>query len=101
MTREQFVEEINGLKAGTTFNVSSSDIGNVTFYLRGCSITANLEEGANGEVTIFKPHTDMEVTIDFDIVDEITKQDNTYTLSFVNGLSDVDIEVIQRSNGEI
>lgn len=95
MTREQFVEEINGLKEGTTFNVSSSDICSVTFYMQGCSITANLEEGVSGEVTIFKPHTDMEVTIDFDIVDEITKQDNIYTLSFVNGLSDVDIKVIQ------
>lgn len=94
ITREQFVQEINELSAKETrFNVSSSDIGNVTFYLRGCLISANLEEGVNGEITMFKP--DMEVTLDFDIVDEITKQDKTYTLSFVNGLSDVDIAIVQ------
>ena len=95
LTREQFVEEIKELKSGTTFNVSSSDIGNVTFYLRGCLIEAKLEEGVEGEITFFKPHTDMEVDIDLEIVDEITKENGTYTLSFNNGLSDVDIEVIQ------
>ena len=95
MTREQFIEEIKGLKEGTTFNVSSSDIGNVNLYLQGCVIKANAEEGINGEITIYKPYANMEVTLDFNIVDKITKQDNTYTLSFSNGLSDVDIEVVQ------
>ena len=96
LTREQFIEEITELSAkGRHFNVSSSDIGNVNLYLQGCVIKANAEEGINGEVTIYKPYANMEVTIDFSIVDEITKQDNTYTLSFINGLSDVDIEVVQ------
>ena len=96
MTREQFIEEIIELSTkGRHFNVSSSDIGNVTLYMQGCVIKANPEEGVNGEITIYKPYVNMEVTIDFDIVDEITKQDNIYTLSFCNGLSDVDIEVIQ------
>ena len=95
MTREQFIEEIKQLKEGITVNVSSSDIGNVTFYLRGCVIKASEEDGVGGEITIYKPYSDMEVSIDFDIVDEITKQDNIYTLSFRNGLSDVDIEVVQ------
>lgn len=95
LTREQFIEEIKELSSKeTTFNVSSSDIGNVAFYLSGCLIEAKLEEGVDGEITFFKPHTDMEVDIYFSIVDEITKQDNIYTLSFINGLSDVDIEVI-------
>ncbi|MBQ2882507.1 MAG: hypothetical protein IJE43_01860 [Alphaproteobacteria bacterium] len=95
MTRGQFIEEIKQLKEGITVNVSSSDIGNVTLYLRGCVIKASSEDGVDGEITIYKPNTDMEVSIDFDIVDEITKQDNIYTLSFRNGLSDVDIEVVQ------
>ena len=68
MTKEQFIKEINGLREGTTFNISSSDIGNVTLYLRGCLIKASLEDGVDGELTIFKPYTDMEITIDFDIV---------------------------------
>ena len=94
MTKEQFIKEIKELNEGTTFNISSSDIGNVTLYLCGCLIKASLEDGVDGELTIFKPYTDMEVSIDFDIVDYITKQDNIYTLSFRNGLTDVDIEVV-------
>ena len=94
MTKEQFINEIKELNEGTTFNISSSDIGNVTLYLRGCLIKASLEDGVDGELTIFKTYTDMEVSIDFDIVDYITKQDNIYTLSFRNGLTDVDIEVV-------
>ena len=96
LTKEQLIEEIRELSAkARVFNVSSSDIGNVNLYLQGCTLKVNAEDGVDGEITIFKPHANMEVTIDFDIVDEITKQDNTYTLSFVNGLSNVDIEVIQ------
>lgn len=96
MTREQFVEEITQLSAKeTTFNVSSSDSGNVNLYLRECVIKASADEGIKGEVIIYKPYANMEVTIDFAIVNEITMQDNIYTLSFKNGLSDVDIEIIQ------
>ena len=96
LTREQFVEEIKKLSVKeTTFNVSSSDIGNVNLYLRGCVINVNAEEGIEGEITIFKPHTEMEVTLDFNTVNEITKQGNIYTLSFVIGIADIDIEVIQ------
>lgn len=96
ITREQFIKEITELsEKETSFNVSSSDIGNVNLYLKGCVIKANAEDGVNGEITMFKPHTNMEVTIDFEIVDEITKQDRTYTLSFSNELSDVDIEIVQ------
>ena len=95
LTREQFIKEITELSAETKFNVSSSDTGNVNLYLRGCSIIASSENGVNGEIIMYKPYADMEVSIDFDIVEEITKEGNIYTLSFVNGLSDVDIEVIQ------
>lgn len=96
LTREQFINEIMDLAAKETkYNVSSSDIGNVNLYLRECVITANAEEGVLGELTIFKPYTDMEVTLDFNIVDEITKQGNVYTLSFSSEMSDVDIEVVQ------
>lgn len=96
LTRGQFIEEITQLSAKeTTFNVSSSDSGNVNLYLRECVIKASADEGINGEIIMYKSNADMEVTIDFAIVEEITKQDNTYTLSFTNGLADVDIEVIQ------
>lgn len=96
MTKEHFIKEINELSAkGTKFNVSSSDTGNVNLFLQGCSIKANAEEGIDGECVIYKPQTDMEVTIDFNIVDMITKQNNTYTFSFRNGLVDVDIAIVQ------
>lgn len=96
LTREQFIKEITELSAkAKVFNVSSSDTGNVNLYMQGCMIKAIAEDGIDGEIVIYKPYANMEVTIDFSIVEEITKQDNTYTLSFVNGLSDVDIEIIQ------
>lgn len=96
LTREQFIEEIKALSAkASVFDVSSSDTGNVNLYMQGCMIKASEEDGINGEIIIYKPQVTMEVTIDFSIVEEITKQGNTYTLSFVNGLSDVDIEVSQ------
>lgn len=81
MTKEQFVKEIEQLSAKTkVFNVSSSDIGNVNLYLQGCTINVNAENGIDGEITIFKPYANMEVTFDFSIVDEISKQDNIFTL---------------------
>lgn len=96
LTREQFIEEIKALSAkASVFDVSSSDTGNVNLYMQGCMIKASEEDGINGEIIIYKPQVTMEVTIDFDIIEEITKQDNIYTLSFSNGLSDVNIEVIQ------
>lgn len=96
LTREQFIEGITELSAnGTIFNVSSSDTGNVNLYLQGCVVKASANDGISGEVTMYKPYAHMEVTIDFAIVDKITKEGNTYTLSFVNGLSDVDIDVVQ------
>lgn len=95
LSREQFIKEINELSAKETrFNVSSSDTGSLNLYLQECVIKASEKEGIDGECLIYKPQADMEVTIDFDIVNEITKQGNTYTLSFNNGLADVDIEVI-------
>ena len=96
LSREQFIKEITELSAKkATFNILSSDIGNMTLYMKECLITAKAEDGINGEIAIYKPYTDIEVTVDFDIVDAITKQDKTYTLSFSNGLSDVDIEIVQ------
>lgn len=95
LTREQFIEEITELSAkAKVFNISSSDTGNVNLYMQGCMIRASADDGIDGEIIFYKPYANMEVTIDFNIVEEITKQDNTYTLSFVNGLSDVDIDVV-------
>lgn len=96
ITREQFVKEINELSAKETrFNVSSSDTGSLNLYLQECVIKASEKEGIDGECLIYKPQADMEVTIDFNIVDMITKQNNTYTFSFRNGLADVDIAIVQ------
>lgn len=92
--KEQFVKEISSFGENTTFNIESGDSGTVYFALYECKVNVSLEDGIEGEITFFKPHANVEVRFDFDIVDEIFKRDNTYTLSFNNGLSDVDIEVI-------
>lgn len=93
MKKEQFVKEISSFGESTTFNIESEDSGTVFLTLDGCKAIASLEDGIDGEITFFK--LDVEVRFDFDIIAEITKQDNTYTLSFKNGLSNVSIEVIQ------
>lgn len=93
--KEQFAKEISSLGENATFDVESADSGTVYFALFGCKANVSLEDGIDGEITFFKPDTNMEVRFDFDIIDKITKQDNTYTLSFNNDLSDIDIEIVQ------
>lgn len=94
MTREQFVEELTTLGENkNNFNVESEDSGSVYLSLYGCKVETTLEEGVCGEITIFKPHAEMEVRLDFDIVDSITKEeDGSYRLEMDNGLSDIVIK---------
>lgn len=94
LTREQFVKEITTMSESRVFNVQSDDSGSVYLALYGCKVGASLEEGIEGEITIFKPYAEMDVTIDLAIVDTITKEDNNYRLEFNNGMSDVVISVV-------
>ena len=97
LTREQFAEKINSLNAkGTTFNVESTDTGSVYLFLNGCNISVKLEEVVCGEIVIFKPHTEMEVTIDFDLVNWIDEnEDGAIRLELNSGLADVVISPIE------
>ncbi len=91
MTREQFVKELEELgEDKNKFNVESEDSGSIHFSLYNCKITTVLEEGLCGELTIFKAYTEMDVTIDFDFIETITKEDDgVYRLEMANGLSDI------------
>ena len=93
ITREQFVKELTALGEGKTFNVQSEDSGSMNLSLYGCKATFALEEGIEGEITMFKPYSNMDVTLDFAIIDTITKEDKDYRLEFNNGMSDVVISV--------
>ena len=54
-----------------------------------------MENGICGEVTVFKPLTEMEITLDFDTVDTITKEeDGVFHLGLV-GMSDIVIRAVQ------
>lgn len=94
LTREQFVKEITTMSESKVFNVQSDDSGSVYLALYDCKVGTSLEEGINGEITIFKPYATIDVTIDFAIVDTITKEDNDYRLEFNNGMSDVVISIV-------
>lgn len=96
MTREQFVKEIEEINAkGGTYTVESVDSGSVALSMYRCAITANLEDGIEGEITIFKPNTLMEASLDFYIVDTITKErDGVYNIEFNNGMADVIIREV-------
>ena len=94
MTREQFAKELAALGESRVFNVQSDDSGSVHFALYGCKVETSLEEGIEGEITMFKPYSSMDVTVDFAIIDTITKEDKDYRLEFNNGMSDVVISVV-------
>ena len=97
LTREQFAEKINSLnEKGATFNVESVDTGSVYLSLYSCNITVTVEGGICGEITMFKPHTEMEVSIDFDLVGWIEEdEDGAIHLELNNGLSDVVIRPVE------
>ncbi len=77
LTREQFTEELAALEEDKNqFNVESEDSGSIYLSLYGCKIETTLEDGICGEVVMFKPYTEMEVRLDFDIIDAITREDD-------------------------
>lgn len=94
LTREQFMKEIAELnERETTFNVESADTGSIYMSFYGCNIDVRLEDGIEGEIIMFKPYTQMEATIDFDIVDVITKGDDLFLIEMSRGLPDIVISV--------
>lgn len=93
LTKEDFAAEITALAANEhTFNIESVDSGSVFFSLFGCRVDFDFDLG-DGEIVIYKPYTDMEIRLSFEIIDEIIKEeDGSYYISFDCGLSDVTIE---------
>lgn len=91
MTREQFVTELASLgEDKNKFNVESKDSGSIYLSLYGCKIETTLENGICGEIVMFKPYAEMEVRLDFDIIDAITKEEGgLYRLEMDNGMSDI------------
>ncbi len=91
LTREQFTKELAALGENKNkFNVESEDTGLMYLSLYGCKIETTLEDGICGEIVMFKPYTEMEVRLDFDIIDAITKEeDGLYRLEMNNGMPDV------------
>jgi len=91
LTVEQFIKEIEDANENILYNVESVDSGSVSLSLKDCKMQTYPTDGVGGEITMFKPRTEMEVTIDLNIVNEITRddKDNSYRLEFDNGMSDV------------
>lgn len=77
LTRKKFAQEITALiEDGMHFNVESEDIGLVYVRMYGCLLSVILEEDILGRITVFKPLTEMEITIDFDFIGVITKEED-------------------------
>ena len=89
LTSEQFINEIEQL-SDKTFNVSSVDGGGIYLSCYGCTLSY---DSVTEELSVLKPGSLMEVGICLDIVDSITKDGDTYTLEFNNGLADVEVTV--------
>ncbi len=91
LTREQFTEELAALEENKNqFNVESEDSGSIYLSLYGCKVETTLEDGICGEIVMFKPCTEMEVRLDFDIIAAITKEeDGSYRLEMDHGMPDI------------
>ena len=96
LTKEEFVTEVAVLvEQGASFGIESVDAGSVMLGLFDCQLQIDLDMGVDGEIVIFKPFANMEVRLDFDIIDEINRvDDNTYSLEFNNGMSNVEISFV-------
>lgn len=100
LTREQFLKEIEEINAkGGTYSAESVDSGSVALSMYQCAVIVNLEDGTNGEITIFKPNTLMEARLDFDIINTITKEDDgEFIIKFDNGMPDVAIAPMNKED---
>ena len=96
LTKEKFAAEVAALmEQGASFGIESVDAGSVMLGLFDCQLQIDLDMGVDGEIVIFKPFANMEVRLDFDIIDEINRvDDNTYSLEFNNGMSNVEISFV-------
>ncbi|MCD8182299.1 MAG: hypothetical protein LUE99_03565 [Bacteroides sp.] len=100
LTNNEFMEEINKANGeDKCFNVSSMDCGGIYVNLVDCKIEVSMDNGAEGEIIMFKPHTSMEVVIDFEVIDNIGEQDGTYYVELTNGSPDIQIEIHQQIAG--
>lgn len=92
LTKKEFLEAINKAnEEGKKFNIESEDSSSVYLSLYGCTIETSEENGIEGEITFFKPHTAMEVRLDFAIIDAIHKESDGYRLEFNNAMPDVNL----------
>lgn len=99
ITREQFTKEIEELNNnGATFNFESQDSGSIYFAMAECSIAVRPEDGIDGEITVFKPYAQMEVSIDFELIDSIFTDEEEYYLEFSNGMADAVILPLQKAD---
>ena len=97
LTKEQFKQEIIELnKEETVFDVNSTDSDGLGLSMNKCKVEIN-----DNEIVIHKAYTFMEATIDFDIVEFISKEDSTYIIEFNNGLVDVEIDIVCQGNVEV
>lgn len=96
ITLNQFAKEIEEISAREgVFNVESVDGGSVYFSMCGCTVAVNNDDD-DDELAIFKPYTQMEVCIAFDIIDAINKEDGEYQIEFNNGVADVSLKEVKK-----
>lgn len=92
LTKKEFLEAISKANnEGKKFNIESEDSSSVYLSLYGCTIETSEEDGIEGEITFFKPHTAMEIRLDFAIIDAIYKESDGYRLEFNNAMPSVDL----------
>ena len=109
LSMEQFRLELEQLSSeGLKFDVKSQGTGNIYLSIPSCDVSVYQEfEEINGEIIITKPESDVNISLDFDAVADVLKDDDMITSGDVKylieidskmSMSDIQIYVAERRN---
>ncbi len=96
LSMEEFKAGLEKLNSeGLKFDVKSKGGGNIFLSLPGCNISVCREyEDICGEIVITKPEVDVKISIDFDAVDDVLKEDDMkYCIQMDESMCMSDIEI--------
>lgn len=92
LSMEQFKLELEQLSSeGLKFDVKSQGTGNVYLFIPDCNVSVYQEnEEICGEIIITKPESDINISLDFDAVIDVLRDDDMFISDDVKYLIEID-----------
>ena len=92
LSMEQFKLELEQLSSeGLKFDVKSQGTGNVYLFIPDCNVSVYQEnEEICGEIIITKPESDINISLDFDAVIDVLRDDDMFISDGVKYLIEID-----------